>query len=73
VTTASLGGLVSDVRAPIGAYVASKYAPIGYSDMLRAELAGDGVGVIGAVPWRRLLEPDGDDHRCRLVHQGRWQ
>jgi hypothetical protein len=41
---ASLGGLASDVRASIGAYVASKYAPIGYSDILRAELAGDGVG-----------------------------
>ena len=45
VTTASLGGLVSDVRAPIGAYVASKYACVGYSEMLRAELAGDGIGV----------------------------
>ena len=45
VTTASLGGLVSDVRAPIGAYVASKYACVGYSEMLRAELAGQGIGV----------------------------
>jgi NAD(P)-dependent dehydrogenase (short-subunit alcohol dehydrogenase family) len=45
VTTASLGGLVSDVRAPIGAYVASKYACVGYSEMLRAELAGEGIGV----------------------------
>ena len=45
VNTASLGGLVSDVRAPIGAYVASKYACVGYSEMLRAELAGEGIGV----------------------------
>jgi len=45
VTTASLGGLVSDVRAPIGAYVATKYACVGYSEMLRAELAGEGIGV----------------------------
>jgi NAD(P)-dependent dehydrogenase (short-subunit alcohol dehydrogenase family) len=45
VTTASLGGLVSDVRAPIGAYIASKYACVGYSEMLRAELAGVGIGV----------------------------
>jgi NAD(P)-dependent dehydrogenase (short-subunit alcohol dehydrogenase family) len=45
VTTASLGGLVSDVRAPIGAYIASKYACVGYSEMLRAELAGQGIGV----------------------------
>lgn len=44
-TTASLGGLVSDVRAPIAAYVASKYACVGYSEMLRAELAGEGIGV----------------------------
>jgi NAD(P)-dependent dehydrogenase (short-subunit alcohol dehydrogenase family) len=45
VTTASLGGLVSDVRAPIGAYIASKYACVAYSEMLRAELAGEGIGV----------------------------
>jgi NAD(P)-dependent dehydrogenase (short-subunit alcohol dehydrogenase family) len=44
-TTASLGGLVSDVRAPIGAYIASKYACVGYSEMLRAELAPEGIGV----------------------------
>jgi NAD(P)-dependent dehydrogenase (short-subunit alcohol dehydrogenase family) len=45
VTTASLGGLVSDVGAPMGAYVASKYACVGYSEMLRAELAAEGIGV----------------------------
>jgi NAD(P)-dependent dehydrogenase (short-subunit alcohol dehydrogenase family) len=45
VTTASLGGLFSEVRAPIGAYIASKYACVGYSEMLRAELAGEGIGV----------------------------
>jgi len=44
-TTASLGGLVTEVRAPIGAYTASKYACVGYSEMLRAELAGHGIGV----------------------------
>jgi len=44
-TTASLGGLVSEVRAPIGAYAASKYACVGYSEMLRAELEADGIGV----------------------------
>jgi NAD(P)-dependent dehydrogenase (short-subunit alcohol dehydrogenase family) len=44
-TTASLGGLVSEVRAPIGAYTASKYACVGYSEMLRAELADHGIGV----------------------------
>jgi NAD(P)-dependent dehydrogenase (short-subunit alcohol dehydrogenase family) len=45
VNTASLGRLVSDVRAPIGAYIASKYACVGYSDMLRAELEVEGIGV----------------------------
>jgi len=45
VTTASLGGLVSDVGAPMGAYVASKYACVGYSEMLRAELEREGIGV----------------------------
>jgi NAD(P)-dependent dehydrogenase (short-subunit alcohol dehydrogenase family) len=45
VTTASLGGLVSEVRAPIGAYIASKYACVGYSEMLRAELEAEGIGV----------------------------
>jgi NAD(P)-dependent dehydrogenase (short-subunit alcohol dehydrogenase family) len=44
-TTASLGGLVSEVRAPLGAYTASKYACVGYSEMLRAELAAEGIGV----------------------------
>jgi NAD(P)-dependent dehydrogenase (short-subunit alcohol dehydrogenase family) len=44
-TTASLGGLISDVRAPLGAYIASKYACVGYSEMLRGELASEGIGV----------------------------
>jgi 2-hydroxycyclohexanecarboxyl-CoA dehydrogenase len=43
--TASLGGLISEVRVPIGAYIASKYACVGYSEMLRGELAGEGIGV----------------------------
>jgi NAD(P)-dependent dehydrogenase (short-subunit alcohol dehydrogenase family) len=45
VNTASLGGLTSEVRAPLGAYIASKYACVGYSEMLRAELAAEGIGV----------------------------
>jgi NAD(P)-dependent dehydrogenase (short-subunit alcohol dehydrogenase family) len=45
VTTASLGGLLAEVQAPIGAYIASKYACVGYSEMLRAELASEGIGV----------------------------
>jgi NAD(P)-dependent dehydrogenase (short-subunit alcohol dehydrogenase family) len=54
VNTASLGGLTSDVRAPIGAYVASKYACVGYSEMLRAELEGEGIGSRCCARSRRL-------------------
>jgi NAD(P)-dependent dehydrogenase (short-subunit alcohol dehydrogenase family) len=50
VITASLGGLASEVRAPIGAYIASKYAAVGYAEMLRAELAGEGIGVSTLCP-----------------------
>lgn len=45
VNTASLGGLVSVERFPIGAYTASKYACVGFSEMLREELAPEGIGV----------------------------
>jgi NAD(P)-dependent dehydrogenase (short-subunit alcohol dehydrogenase family) len=45
VNTASLGGLMSTEGFPIGAYIASKYACVGYSEMLRAELANEGIGV----------------------------
>lgn len=45
VNTASLGGLMATEGFPIGAYVASKYACVGYSEMLRLELAGEGIGV----------------------------
>jgi NAD(P)-dependent dehydrogenase (short-subunit alcohol dehydrogenase family) len=45
VTTASLGGIVAVPRFPIGVYVASKYACVGYSECLRAELGDEGIGV----------------------------
>ncbi len=45
VNTASLGGLVSVEGFPIGAYTASKYACVGFSEMLRGELAPEGIGV----------------------------
>jgi NAD(P)-dependent dehydrogenase (short-subunit alcohol dehydrogenase family) len=54
VNTASLGGLMATEGFPIGAYVASKYAVVGYSEMLRSELAAQGIGVSvlcpGAIP-----------------------
>lgn len=45
VNTASIGGLMSAEGFPIGAYIASKYACVGYSEVLRHELEGDGIGV----------------------------
>ncbi len=45
VTTASLGGIVSVPQFPIGVYISSKYACVGYSECLRFELAAEGIGV----------------------------
>ena len=45
VNTASLGGIVSVPEFPIGVYIASKYACVGYSECLRGELAAEGIGV----------------------------
>ncbi len=45
VNTASMAGLVSIPTMPIGIYTSSKYACVGYSEMLRGELEGTGVGV----------------------------
>jgi len=45
VNTASLGGLMCAEGIPIGAYIASKYACVGYSEVLRVELAPQGIGV----------------------------
>jgi NAD(P)-dependent dehydrogenase (short-subunit alcohol dehydrogenase family) len=45
VNTASLGGLLATGGLPIGAYVSSKYACVGYSEMLRGELVAEQIGV----------------------------
>jgi len=45
VNTSSMGGLVAVPGFPIGAYVTSKYACVGYSESLRGELAPLGIGV----------------------------
>jgi Short-chain alcohol dehydrogenase of unknown specificity len=45
VNTASLGGVVSVPQFPIGVYIASKYACVGYSECLRYELGQQGIGV----------------------------
>lgn len=45
VNTASLGGVVSVPQFPIGVYIASKYACVGYTECLRHELGQQGIGV----------------------------
>lgn len=45
VNTASMGGLAAVPMFPIGPYVTSKYACVGYSESLRGELAPQGIGV----------------------------
>jgi NAD(P)-dependent dehydrogenase (short-subunit alcohol dehydrogenase family) len=45
VNTASLGGLIATGGLPISAYVSSKYACVGYTEMLRGELAAEQIGV----------------------------
>jgi NAD(P)-dependent dehydrogenase (short-subunit alcohol dehydrogenase family) len=45
VNTSSTAGLVAVPDLEVGIYTASKYACNGYSEILRAELASDGIGV----------------------------
>jgi NAD(P)-dependent dehydrogenase (short-subunit alcohol dehydrogenase family) len=45
VNTASMGGIAAVPMFPIGPYVTSKYACVGYSESLRGELAPLGIGV----------------------------
>jgi NAD(P)-dependent dehydrogenase (short-subunit alcohol dehydrogenase family) len=45
VNTASLGGLFVVDGPSLGVYLASKYACVGYTECLREELAGRGIGV----------------------------
>ncbi|MDE2696762.1 MAG: SDR family NAD(P)-dependent oxidoreductase [Chloroflexota bacterium] len=45
VNTGSVAGTFAIRGMPIGVYTASKYAVVGYSEMLRMELAPEGIGV----------------------------
>jgi NAD(P)-dependent dehydrogenase (short-subunit alcohol dehydrogenase family) len=45
VNTSSMAGLVAVPELQVGVYTASKYACTGYSEILRAELAPEGIGV----------------------------
>jgi NAD(P)-dependent dehydrogenase (short-subunit alcohol dehydrogenase family) len=50
VLTASVAGTRPIFDTPIGTYVASKFAVVGYAEMLRHELATDGIGVSALCP-----------------------
>jgi NAD(P)-dependent dehydrogenase (short-subunit alcohol dehydrogenase family) len=56
VNTASMAGIVQYSKA--GLYVATKFAVVGFSEALRAELAPDGIGGDGILPgWRAQQHP----------------
>ena len=72
VNTASVAGVYAIDGLPIGVYTASKFALVGYSETLRAELAPDGIGVsvlcpggvatrIGEAERNRPRAPGGPD------------
>lgn len=65
VTTASLGGIAAVPKIPIGVYVASKYACVGYSECLRGELAAEGIGVSVLCPGMVAS----DLYRTSLAHR----
>ncbi len=67
VNTASIGGLVADPScAP---YTTSKFAVVGYSEALRADLASDGIGVTILCPGPVATGIDTGD-RLRPAHAG---
>jgi len=50
VNTASMAGLAPRLEGRAGIYAASKAAVVGYTELLRAELARDGIGVSALCP-----------------------
>ena len=62
VNTASVAGTFAIPGMPIGVYTASKYAVVGYSEMLRLELAGGRVSAsrcCAPAAWRRASRRPG--------------
>lgn len=70
VNTASMGGLVAVPGFPIGAYVTSKYACVGYSESLRGELAPLGIGVSVLCPGMVVSKLGATSARNRPVRFG---
>src|SRR5262245_4927900 len=71
VNTASMGGLVAVPGFPIGPYVTSKYACVGYSESLRGELAAEGIGVSVLCPGMVTSNLSATSARNRPARLGR--
>jgi len=56
VNTASMAGLVAFPSLRVGVYTASKMACVGYTEILRGELAAEGIGVSSLCPGFVLTE-----------------
>jgi len=70
VNTASLGGLVAVPGFPIGPYVTSKYACVGYTESLRGELAPEGIGVSVLCPGMVISNLSATSARNRPARLG---
>jgi NAD(P)-dependent dehydrogenase (short-subunit alcohol dehydrogenase family) len=70
VNTASMGGLAAVPMFPIGPYVASKYACVGYSESLRGELAPLGIGVSVLCPGMVASNLSASSARARPARFG---
>lgn len=70
VNTASMGGLVAVPALPLGVYVTSKYACVGYSESLRGELAPEGIGVSVLCPGMVVSNLMSSSARNRPAHLG---
>ncbi|MEN8162304.1 MAG: SDR family NAD(P)-dependent oxidoreductase [Myxococcota bacterium] len=63
-------GLVAVPGFPIGPYVTSKYACVGYTESLRGELAGEGIGVSVLCPGMVASNLTATSARNRPAHLG---
>jgi NAD(P)-dependent dehydrogenase (short-subunit alcohol dehydrogenase family) len=71
VNTASMGGLAAVPMFPIGPYVTSKYACVGYSESLRGELAPLGIGVSVLCPGMVSSNLAASSAKARPLRLGR--
>jgi NAD(P)-dependent dehydrogenase (short-subunit alcohol dehydrogenase family) len=71
VNTASMGGLAAVPMFPLGPYVTSKYACVGYSESLRGELAPLGIGVSVLCPGMVATNLAASSAKARPARLGR--